>query len=56
MKTHELIARLATFSADARVVIDGYEGGLDDIRFVSEIGIAPDVNTPDTENYRDYYV
>lgn len=40
----DLIAFLQTQPPDRRVVLDGYEGGIDDIASVSEVSIEPDAN------------
>lgn len=44
MTVADLIATLSTHPPERRVVVDGYEGGFDDIAPVNEIAIVPDAN------------
>lgn len=45
MTVAELIEILSQQPPERRVVLNGYEGGLDDIDTVSEISIVPDAYT-----------
>lgn len=49
MKVHELIAELSHFDPQQRVVIPGYEGGVDDLEpeDVRQVMLCLDVNTAD---------
>lgn len=44
MTANELIAILARYPADTRVVIAGYEDGYNDITYTKEIQIVPDTS------------
>jgi len=46
MTVAELIAKLQEMPQDARVVIDGYEGGLEDVSTVQTTSIALNRNEP----------
>ena len=45
MKVSELIERLQTYRQDARVVVQGYENGYDDIINVKEVMTKPTANS-----------
>lgn len=45
MKVSELIAELQKYDPDARVVIDGYEGGVGDLDRVTTLPVNLNVNT-----------
>jgi hypothetical protein len=45
MKVRELIEMLKSMDGDARVVISGYEGGVDDVNGCRFVTVALDVNT-----------
>ena len=45
MKVSELMVILAPQPQNRRVVVDGYDGGLDDVDTVSEAPIVPDAFT-----------
>jgi len=40
MKVGELIAKLQEFDQDMMVIVDGYEGGVDELRHVQTASIA----------------
>ena len=44
MKVIDLIERLKEYRQDARVVVQGYEGGYDDVSIIKEITIRPASN------------
>jgi hypothetical protein len=44
MKVAELIERLRACRQDARVVVQGYENGYDDISAVKEVSIKPAID------------
>ena len=44
MTVSELIAQLQQYPEDMRVIVDGYEGGYDDIKSVHTIPIMVNVN------------
>ena len=44
MKVKELIEKLKEFDPDTRIVVDGYEGGVDDLLELENIKIKLDVN------------
>jgi hypothetical protein len=46
MNVSELISELRKFDPQLRAVVDGYEGGLDDILMVVQREIALNVNDP----------
>lgn len=47
MTAAELIAKLQELPQDARVVVDGYEGGLVDVDYVTTVPILLNRNTAD---------
>ena len=47
MKVKDLIDKLKTFSADAQVLVQGYEDGFDGIRTIKEITVARNPNAKD---------
>ena len=44
MKVKDLIAHLQTFDPELEVMIDGYEGGIENITEVEMVQVALDVN------------
>ena len=40
MKVKDLIVKLKTFSADAQVLVQGYEDGFDSVKIIKEITVA----------------
>lgn len=48
MTVAELIARLSEFPAESRVIVNGYEGGYEDVVTAEELPIVLNVNK---ENY-----
>lgn len=51
MTVAELMAVLAGFDPAMRVVIDGYEGGLDDVLLVDVASIRADANLDPDQDY-----
>ena len=51
MTVAELITKLQEMPRDARVVIDGYEGGLEDVSSVSIIPVVLNKNGPRPDYY-----
>ena len=51
MTVAELIAKLQEMPQDARVVVDGYEGGLEDVSNVNTISVVLNGNRPGFEYY-----
>ncbi len=53
MNVIELIEKLKEFPPNMRVVVEGYEGGYDDINRFKETGIIPNMNTGSNKKW--YY-
>ena len=51
MTVAELMAALAGFDPAMRVVVDGYEGGLDDVLRVDVASIRADANLDPDQDY-----
>ena len=47
MKVKDLIVKLKTFSADAQVLVQGYEDGYDSIKIVNEIIVTSNLSAAD---------
>ena len=44
MTVKQLIKKLETMPQNSQVVVDGYEGGVDDIKVIAEVKIGLDYN------------